>query len=140
MHVNPFWLSRVDVPIADGTLVHILTEPRWPDVTWLPRGRAIFRSRFPDYVGEYVNHCHILLHQDNGMMQLVEVVASAGGSNDVARFKVSQSSMSAEQVTAIYPRVSLSEAFVQSGSFVDANSGIGQIFPGFDIQYQDEEK
>ncbi|OQK16560.1 hypothetical protein AU255_01240 [Methyloprofundus sedimenti] len=74
------------------------------------------------------------------MMQLVEVVASAGGSNDVARFKVSQSSMSAEQVTAIYPRVSLSEAFVQSGSFVDANSGIGQIFPGFDIQYQDEEK
>lgn len=64
IHVNPFWLSRIDVPIADGSLVNILTEPRWQDVAWLPRGRGrvVFRSRFPDYVGEYVNHCHILLH------------------------------------------------------------------------------
>ncbi|HIG65282.1 MAG TPA: hypothetical protein EYQ43_06965 [Methyloprofundus sp.] len=135
IHVNPFWLSRVDVPIADGTLVNILPEPRWQDVTWLPRGRgrAIFRSRFPDYVGEYVNHCHILLHEDNGMMQLVEVVASASDSNYVARFKVTQANMSSAQVTALYPRVSLSEAFSQNGSFVDANTGTGQVFPGFDI-------
>lgn len=135
IHVNPFWLSRVDVPIADGSLVNILTEPRWQDVTWLPRGRgrAIFRSRFTDYVGEYVNHCHILLHEDNGMMQLVEVVASVADSNYVARFKVTQDNMSAAQVTAIYPRVSLAEAFSQSGSFVDANTGTGQVFPGFDI-------
>ena len=136
IHVNPFWLSRVDVPIADGTLVNILTEPRWHDVHWLPRGRGrvVFRSRFTDYVGEYVNHCHILLHEDNGMMQLVEVVASAEDSNYVARFKVTQENMSAAQVTAIYPRVSLAEAFAQNGSFVDANTGTGQIFPGFDIQ------
>lgn len=135
IHVNPFWLSRIDVPIADGSLVNILTEPRWQDVTWLPRGRgrAVFRSRFPDYVGQYVNHCHILLHEDNGMMQLVEVVASAQDSNYVARFKVTQDSMSAEQVTAIYPRISLAEAFAKNGSFVDANAGTGQVFPGFDI-------
>lgn len=37
------------------------------------RGRVVFRSRFPDYVGTYVHHCHILLHEDNGMMQTVEV-------------------------------------------------------------------
>ncbi|GFO72546.1 L-ascorbate oxidase [Bathymodiolus japonicus methanotrophic gill symbiont] len=125
----------MDVPIADGSLVNILTEPRWLDVTWLPRnrGRAVFRSRFTDYVGEYVNHCHILKHEDNGMMQLVEVVASAADSNYVARFKVTQSNMSTAQVTAIYPRVSLAEAFSQSGSFVDTNSGTGQVFPGFDI-------
>ena len=135
IHVNPFRLSRIDVPIADGSLVNILPEPRWQDVVWLPRGRgrAVFRSRFPDYVGQYVNHCHILLHEDNGMMQLVEVVASAKDSNYEARFKVTQPSMSAQQVTAIYPRVSLAEAFSQSGSFIDANSGTGQEFPGFDI-------
>lgn len=67
------------------------------------------------------------------MMQLVEVVASAKDSNYVARFKVTQENMNAEQVTAIYPRVSLSEAFAQNGSFVDANTGTGQLFPGFDI-------
>jgi FtsP/CotA-like multicopper oxidase with cupredoxin domain len=32
------------------------------------------RSRFVDFTGTYVLHCHILIHEDRGMMQLVEVV------------------------------------------------------------------
>lgn len=32
------------------------------------------RSRFVDFTGEYVLHCHILIHEDRGMMQLIEVV------------------------------------------------------------------
>jgi FtsP/CotA-like multicopper oxidase with cupredoxin domain len=32
------------------------------------------RSRFVDYTGQYVLHCHILIHEDRGMMQLIEVV------------------------------------------------------------------
>jgi len=32
-----------------------------------------FRSRFVDFTGQYVLHCHILAHEDRGMMQLVEV-------------------------------------------------------------------
>ena len=31
------------------------------------------RSRFVDYPGVFVQHCHILAHEDVGMMQLVEV-------------------------------------------------------------------
>lgn len=31
------------------------------------------RSRFVDFTGQYVLHCHILAHEDRGMMQLVEV-------------------------------------------------------------------
>ena len=135
IHVNPFWLSRMDVPLADGSLVNIVTEPRWQDVVWLPRGRgrAVFRSRFPDYVGQYVNHCHILLHEDNGMMQLVEVVAASGDSNYEAKFEVTQPGMSADQVTAIYPRVSLDEAFTENASFDDPNPNTGQVYPGFDV-------
>jgi FtsP/CotA-like multicopper oxidase with cupredoxin domain len=33
------------------------------------------RSRFVDFTGQYVLHCHILIHEDRGMMQLVEVTA-----------------------------------------------------------------
>jgi len=33
-----------------------------------------FRSRFSDYPGQFVLHCHILAHEDRGMMQLIEVV------------------------------------------------------------------
>jgi FtsP/CotA-like multicopper oxidase with cupredoxin domain len=32
------------------------------------------RSRFVDYAGSYVMHCHILAHEDRGMMTIVEVV------------------------------------------------------------------
>jgi FtsP/CotA-like multicopper oxidase with cupredoxin domain len=31
------------------------------------------RSRFVDYPGLYVMHCHILIHEDRGMMYSVEV-------------------------------------------------------------------
>lgn len=34
------------------------------------------RSRFEDYSGQFVLHCHILAHEDRGMMQLIEVVPS----------------------------------------------------------------
>src|SRR5207302_1054116 len=32
------------------------------------------RSRFADFTGQYVQHCHLLAHEDRGMMQLLEVV------------------------------------------------------------------
>jgi len=33
------------------------------------------RSRFVDFTGQYVLHCHILIHEDRGMMQLIEVTS-----------------------------------------------------------------
>jgi len=38
-----------------------------------PFGEFTFRSRFLDYTGKFVFHCHILQHEDGGMMQVVEV-------------------------------------------------------------------
>ena len=32
------------------------------------------RTKFADFPGTYVIHCHILIHEDRGMMQMVEVV------------------------------------------------------------------
>jgi len=37
-------------------------------------GHFTMHSRFADFTGEYVLHCHILAHEDRGMMELVEVV------------------------------------------------------------------
>ena len=73
IHINPFWVMS----IKDGNGREVLDQPRWQDSVRLPRngGRVIFRARFWDYAGQYVNHCHILMHEDNGMMQTVEVVA-----------------------------------------------------------------
>ena len=35
------------------------------------------RTRFSDFTGELVLHCHILAHEDRGMMQLIQVVPNA---------------------------------------------------------------
>ena len=40
--------------------------------TYIP-GYYKMRSRFVDYPGTYVMHCHILIHEDRGMMFRVEV-------------------------------------------------------------------
>ncbi len=55
----------------------------WWDVFPIPDARKVgstvipgyfmLTSRFDDYPGEYVMHCHILAHEDRGMMKIVEV-------------------------------------------------------------------
>jgi FtsP/CotA-like multicopper oxidase with cupredoxin domain len=37
-------------------------------------GRVRIRHQFVDFTCTYVLHCHILAHEDRGMMQLVRVV------------------------------------------------------------------
>lgn len=37
-------------------------------------GYIKFRTWFADFAGKFVDHCHILAHEDRGMMQLIEVV------------------------------------------------------------------
>ena len=83
IHVNPMWVTRIEVPDEEGKLHNLLDEPRWMDTVSIPRngGRVVFRSRFADYTGQWIHHCHILMHEDMGMMQEVECVATAAASN-----------------------------------------------------------
>jgi FtsP/CotA-like multicopper oxidase with cupredoxin domain len=72
IHINPFQVVRInDQPV----------EPFWADTIALPPGGSptnptsvTFRTRFRDYAGTFVMHCHMLAHEDMGMMQVVEVV------------------------------------------------------------------
>jgi hypothetical protein len=67
------------------------TLPEWSSVWWdvfaIPSSRRVaggikdvipgfykMRSRFVDFPGLYVMHCHILIHEDRGMMYGVEVL------------------------------------------------------------------
>ena len=64
LHTNPF--QRV---AADGR-----AEPAWRDVVNVPRGgRQRIRTRFADFTGKTVYHCHILDHEDLGMMGTLEI-------------------------------------------------------------------
>lgn len=47
------------------------------------RGEIVIRMHFVDFTGEYVYHCHILAHEDNGMMGTV-LIEGRGGSREIA--------------------------------------------------------
>ncbi|XXF75443.1 multicopper oxidase family protein [Myxococcaceae bacterium GXIMD 01537] len=70
IHVNPFETEDTEDTV-DG-------KPRrvWRDTVLVrsnnPNGVRI-RSRYTRYIGRFVLHCHILDHEDRGMMQLVEI-------------------------------------------------------------------
>ena len=40
----------------------------------IERGRLSIRTKFEDYTGIFVMHCHRLNHEDNGLMALVNVI------------------------------------------------------------------
>lgn len=49
-------------------------RPEWQDVVNVPaRGSATVRIALEDFVGKTVYHCHILDHEDLGMMGLIDV-------------------------------------------------------------------
>ncbi len=63
IHVNPFQIMT-----DDGKVV-------WKDTLFIPPGKEIrIRTRYERYIGRFVMHCHILDHEDLGMMQQVEIV------------------------------------------------------------------
>ena len=70
----PFvWWDTLAIPTAlvdsNGNLI------LKPDGSAALPGYFRMRSRFVDFTGKFVLHCHILGHEDRGMMQLVEVSA-----------------------------------------------------------------
>jgi FtsP/CotA-like multicopper oxidase with cupredoxin domain len=98
IHVNPFQIVKIldpngkdvsapgAVDDAGGTV-----DPEypglkgvWKDTLWVkslipqvafPNGvyTLVIRTRYQRYIGEYVLHCHILDHEDQGMMQNVRI-------------------------------------------------------------------
>ena len=65
LHVWPMQI------IQDGT--RDLSEPRWQDVVNVPAfGQVKVLIAFDDFPGRTVYHCHILDHEDQGMMGTVE--------------------------------------------------------------------
>ncbi|ATB39897.1 hypothetical protein CYFUS_005345 [Cystobacter fuscus] len=71
IHTNPFQFKD-----EQGRVV-------WKDTIFVPVGKEMrLRTRYKRYVGQFMLHCHILTHEDEGMMQLLEIVPprqDAGG-------------------------------------------------------------
>jgi FtsP/CotA-like multicopper oxidase with cupredoxin domain len=73
IHVNPFKVTHVNGKA--------LSTPLWRD-TWvltkLDGDSFTFQTNFDDFTGKFVEHCHVLSHEDLGMMEAIEVVPPMG--------------------------------------------------------------
>lgn len=67
IHTNPFQVVSVNGKA--------LATPEWRDSVIVERkgGEVVFRSRFLDFTGVFMLHCHMMNHEEMGMMQTVEV-------------------------------------------------------------------
>jgi FtsP/CotA-like multicopper oxidase with cupredoxin domain len=104
IHTNPFqvvslqeWKQlQVDPKTKKptGPYTSVITtyqSPIWRDTLPIPTGNpddptrlggAVIRYLPRDFTGEFVNHCHILGHEDRGMMHNVQVICPQGNIND----------------------------------------------------------
>ena len=69
IHTNPFEMVAIN-----GEKV---ATREWRDTVVVPRkGNITFRTRFLDFTGRFVHHCHMMNHEELGMMEVVEVYAA----------------------------------------------------------------
>ena len=100
IHINPFQVTEIFDPLTMKEPLKFEPPYIWWDVIPIPAGvqkqddqgnfcfdektnlpilvgppgHVKMRSRFVDFPGTFVLHCHILGHEDRGMMQLVKVM------------------------------------------------------------------
>lgn len=86
IHVNPFQVIEIYDPNTD-TRYAPQSNFLWQDTIAIPPAKFVnnvmtkagyvrIRQRFADFTGSYVQHCHMLAHEDRGMMQLLRVIDS----------------------------------------------------------------
>ena len=71
IHVNSFQLTKVNGAAVTPNFYDTFMVP--PGMPGAP-GSITFRIRFKELRGKAVYHCHILPHEDTGMMNNLEIV------------------------------------------------------------------
>ncbi|SDR48593.1 multicopper oxidase family protein [Pseudovibrio sp. Tun.PSC04-5.I4] len=72
IHVNPMYVFEFQ---GEDPMSYTLELPFWSDSIQVPpHGKVKFRMRFKDFTGKHPLHCHLLCHDDGGMMQHIRVV------------------------------------------------------------------
>jgi suppressor of ftsI len=94
IHVNGFTVvdqGQFD-PVTGGILTRITSYPRTEmDTLNISPGQWVrIRIHFADYVGRTVFHCHVLGHEDLGMMGVIDIVDADGNGAGVGQLLPTQ--------------------------------------------------
>lgn len=112
IHLHPYQVIEVfDPNISDEPIKYDLEDRVWCDTYGIPAskfglkegatefdpdalvmtkvGYIKIRLRFTDYWGKHVFHCHLLKHEDQGMMQNLYVINDGTGNNPCVQVETS---------------------------------------------------
>lgn len=83
--VNGISIDPEGPPVTVGQEIYY--GGAWVDTVNVPaNGKLVVRVKFDDFLGPFIYHCHLLFHQDAGMMGIVEAVPErpifAAGANN----------------------------------------------------------
>ena len=121
IHVNDLQVMSIFSP--DGSLPNVTTPQLWyQDVVNIPKalldtngngnviapGSVVFRYKPIDFTGSYVFHCHILPHEDRGMMALVTTlpnipIFATGSGTGIASEVTVYNSVDNTVITTVHP-------------------------------------
>lgn len=74
IHVNPFYITGARDAGGRDVLAEKFGGPVWRDTLAMEEGFTYtLISEYKDFTGTFVNHCHILDHEDRGMMEKVQI-------------------------------------------------------------------
>lgn len=123
IHTNPFQVMRLDEWVQTrkdakgnptGPFTKRVTQyahPVWRDTLPIPTvsgddpanlGQALIRYWPQDFTGEFVNHCHILGHEDRGMMHNVQVICPQGNINDPSTWQFGVPSATKQECDGVF--------------------------------------
>ena len=80
-HIHQIHFQVLEVngqPVSDAALRDTVDLPYWSGSGPYPSVKVRVDFRDPNIVGTFVYHCHILQHEDAGMMGAIQVLPSAG--------------------------------------------------------------
>jgi hypothetical protein len=66
-----------------------INVPYWGRSKTYPSVTLRMDFRNPDILGTFVYHCHLLEHEDGGMMGIIQVLPRASGSSKVSKNRCS---------------------------------------------------
>jgi FtsP/CotA-like multicopper oxidase with cupredoxin domain len=72
-------IANNDVPVTDPTRRDTVDVPHWTGSGAYPSVTLLMDFRDPNIVGTFVYHCHVLSHEDLGMMGSIQVTPGATG-------------------------------------------------------------
>jgi FtsP/CotA-like multicopper oxidase with cupredoxin domain len=112
-HIHQIHFQVLEVngqPVNDPAIRDTVDLPYWSGTGVYPSVKLRMDFRDPNIVGTFVYHCHILQHEDAGMMAELQVLPSTGSASTIA---------ATASASSIAPNASVTLA----ASVIDATTG-----------------